>query len=175
MKNEYPSRRSPPLHPVEESSIKGVRAQLDALKAEYLASDMPRDALVLGARMRLLINEITHAYVRAAGDDARNRRIAQKYAYDYIQDIFRVSQSKIRLHVQAFDRFHRNAAAVEYLCLTDMQLLLGREIGEDVIDAVIQRRKDTPHISTREVKELIRSMRVRALPGTDDDRLSVAA
>lgn len=169
MKNEDPfRRRRPSSRTAADSSLDAVRAQLDALKAEYVASDMKREGLVLGARMKRIINEITSLYVAAAGDNARSRQFALKYAYNYIRDIFHFSHSKIRLHVNVFDKFHLNSAAMEHLCLTDMQLLLAREIGDDIVDAVIQLRKDNPRLSTREVKDLISAMRPQPPLGRDE-------
>ncbi|QGZ66981.1 hypothetical protein [Paraburkholderia acidisoli] len=136
---------------------------------------MQRQALVLGARLKMLIDAITSAHIRFARDDPRNRRIATKYAYDYVREIFNFSHSKIRLYVHAYEKFHQNDDAVMYLRMTDMQLLLSHEIGDDIVNAVIQRRKENPRLSTREVKALIIGMRPQPLVGRDGSSPSVGA
>ncbi|MEK6291456.1 MAG: hypothetical protein V4793_08720, partial [Paraburkholderia tropica] len=52
-----------------------------------------------------------------------------------------------------------NTEAVEFLRQTDMQLLLPKDLGDEIVNAVIEQRKANPELSTREVKNLIAAYR----------------
>lgn len=70
-----------------------------------------------------------------------------------------VGRSTARLYMEVYERFHAMPRAIAVLRLTDMQLLIPADIGDEIIEAVIQRREADPKMSTRAVKELIGSMR----------------
>lgn len=167
MKNEDPTRRS------QSDSRAAADSSADAWKTKYVTSDM-QGTLVLGQRLKMLIDMLTAAHIRSARDNAWIRRSASKSAYDDVRRHFNFSHSKIRLYVHAYEKFHQNDDAVMYLRMTDMQLLLGHEIGDDIVNAVIQRRKDNPRLSTREVKALIIGMRSQPV-ARDNSSPSVGA
>ncbi|WP_321817837.1 MULTISPECIES: hypothetical protein [unclassified Paraburkholderia] len=48
--------------------------------------------------------------------------------------------------------------------MTDMQLLVGEHISDEIIDAVIEMRTDDPTVSTRDVKAFVARL-LRAGPG----------
>lgn len=113
----------------------------------------------LGFRFGEIVRIVQDAYILQFGDNRKTTARAATDALAYIEKLHQISISKIRLHIGAYNKFHDNAEAVEFLRLTDMQYLLGRDIGEDIVEAVIERRKDDPEMSTRTVKELVNIMR----------------
>ncbi|WP_234775637.1 hypothetical protein [Paraburkholderia tropica] len=102
---------------------------------------------------------ITSAFVEKYGDSHATRQRAKSGALEYVMKRHGVGRSTARLYIEVYERFHAMPRAIAALRLTDMQLLLAADIGEEVIDAAIQRREADPKMSTRAVKELIRSMR----------------
>jgi hypothetical protein len=113
----------------------------------------------LGYRFGEILRTVHRAYITVYSDNPKTLQRARSDAFAYIEKIHRVSFSKIRLHIDAYAKFHSNSEAVEFLRQTDMQMLLGKDIGDDVVNAVIEARKGSPEMSTREVKELIAAFR----------------
>ncbi|MCX5544660.1 hypothetical protein M3A49_35235 [Paraburkholderia sp. CNPSo 3076] len=117
--------------------------------------------MALGFRFGEIMRTVHRAYVVAYGDSPTTFLRAKSDAHAYIEKVHRFSQSKIRLHLDAYAKFHNNAEAVEFLRQTDMQLLLGKDLGDEIINAVIEQRKTNPALSTREVKDLIAAYRAK--------------
>ncbi|HKR42214.1 MAG TPA: hypothetical protein VJU59_21495 [Paraburkholderia sp.] len=117
--------------------------------------------MALGFRFGEIMRTVHRAYVVAFGDSPTTLLRAKSDAHAYIEKLHRFSQSKIRLHLDAYAKFHNNAEAVEFLRQTDMQLLLGKDLGDEIINAVIEQRKTNPAMSTREVKDLIAAYRAK--------------
>lgn len=140
---------------------------------EELLQDLIRSSVEVNESVRRLLNEhmnlgfrfgemirIVHrAYMTAYGDSANTFQRAKRDAFAYIEKLHRISNSKIRQHIASYAKFHNNSDAVEFLRKTDMQMLLANDIGDDVVNAVIEARKDNPGMSTREVKDLIAAYR----------------
>lgn len=124
--------------------------------------------MYLGFKFSVIMRTVQHAYIASRGDSPRTLRRANKDAFSYIEEYSRFSNSMIRLYLNAYARFHNNPDAVEFLRLTDMQLLLGKDIGNDIVNTIIERRKASPDMSTREVKKLIAALRQKQddLPAT---------
>ncbi|OBR54039.1 hypothetical protein [Paraburkholderia tropica] len=122
----------------------------------------------LGFRFAEIVRSVQDAYVIAYEDTPKTVNRATALALGYIEKLHQISSSKIRIHIGAYNKFHANAEAVEFLRLTDMQALLGHDIGDDIVEAIIEKRKDDPEMSTRAVKDLIKVLRQQ----TDELRTS---
>jgi myosin heavy subunit len=115
--------------------------------------------MALGFRFGEILRTVHRAYIANYGDSTKTLQRARGDAYFYIEKLHRFSHSKIRLHLDSYAKFHANSEAVEFLRQTDMQLLLGKDIGDEIVNAVIDARKANPEMSTREVKDLIAAYR----------------
>ena len=113
----------------------------------------------LGFKFGEVIRQIQTAYALAYGNNEKTSERAINEAIAYLEKLHRISKSKIRLHLNAYARFNDDSEAVEFLRLTDMQYLLANDIGEDIVDAIIEKKKDDPEMSTRAVRELIGILR----------------
>jgi predicted nucleic acid-binding Zn-ribbon protein len=115
--------------------------------------------MALGFRFGEILRTVHRAYIANYGDSTKTLQRARADAYFYIEKLHRFSHSKIRLHLDSYAKFHANSEAVEFLRQTDMQLLLGKDIGDEIVNAVIDARKANPEMSTREVRDLIAAYR----------------
>jgi predicted nuclease with TOPRIM domain len=113
----------------------------------------------LGFRFGEIVRTVQTSYASSFGDNSKTQQRAFNDALAYIEKLHRISNSKIRLHLRAYARFHDNSDAVEFLRLTDMQYLLTADVGDDIVDAIIQKRKDDPEMTTRAVRDLVSVMR----------------
>lgn len=113
----------------------------------------------LGFRFGEIMRNVHRAYLANFGDNQRTLQRAKSAAFAYIEKLHRISNSKVRMHLRAYAKFHSNMAAVEFLSQTDMQLLLGKDLGDDIVNAVIEKRKENPDMPSREVKDLIAAYR----------------
>ncbi|MBU6486218.1 MAG: hypothetical protein KGQ57_00145 [Burkholderiales bacterium] len=84
----------------------------------------------------------------------RDRAASQ--AYLFIERLFRHSASKVRLYIRCYEKFISNSAAVEILTQTDMQLLIANDTPDELIDLVIEARKENPDLTKNQVKQLIK-------------------
>ncbi|MCX5544659.1 hypothetical protein M3A49_35230 [Paraburkholderia sp. CNPSo 3076] len=112
-----------------------------------------------GKALADIMRYIHDAYVAQRGDSEQTSRKAKRDAFEYIERQYRFSPSKIRLYLNIHARFYTDFLAYEHLRLTDMQLLLGQDIGDDIVSAVIDMRQANPCMSTREVKDAIAKLR----------------
>lgn len=117
------------------------------------------DHMSIGERLAYVVRYIHDAYIAAFGDSEQTSRKAKRAAFEYIERQYRFSPSKIRLYLNVHARFYYNFLACEHLRLTDMQLLLGQDISDDIVSAVIDMRQANPFMSTREVKNAIAALR----------------
>jgi len=115
--------------------------------------------MVLGYRFGETLRLLHAAYVVTFGDTPTTAQRAYTDGLNYLEKLHRMSKSKIRVHLKAYARFHDNTDAVEFLRLTDMQALLANDITDDIVERVIEKKKNDPEMSTRAVKELIDLMR----------------
>ncbi|WP_028214403.1 hypothetical protein [Paraburkholderia mimosarum] len=131
--------------------------------------------MVLGFRFGETVRLLQTAYALVFGDTPSTAARAYTDALSYLERLHRMSKSKIRVHLKAYARFHDNTDAVEFLRLTDMQLLLVNDIGDDIVEAIIAKKKNDPEMSTREVKELIEVLRQQQdRIAADQERLEAA-
>ena len=115
---------------------------------------------------------VTNAMVLAQGDTKQVRDRAAGLVYRYLQHLFRHSRSKIVLYIKCHERFFGNEDAMQILKLTDMQALIANETPDELVDLVIQARRDDPDLSKADVKRLIAGFdQARELVRDRDDRL----
>jgi hypothetical protein len=115
---------------------------------------------------------VTNAMVLAQGDTKQVRDRAAGLVYRYLQHLFRHSRSKIVLYIKCHERFFGNEDAMQILKLTDMQALIANETPDELVDLVIQARRDDPDLSKADVKKLIAGFdQARELVRDRDDRL----
>lgn len=131
--------------------------------------------MTLGFRFGETVRLLQTAYAVTFGDTPATTKRANTDALAYLERLHRMSKSKIRVHLRAYARFHDNADAVEFLRLTDMQSLLGNDVGDDIVEAIIEKRKDNPEMSTRTVKQLVQVLRQQQdRIAADQERLEAA-
>ncbi|RKT10643.1 hypothetical protein B0G69_8077 [Paraburkholderia sp. RAU2J] len=92
-------------------------------------------------------------YVSAYGDTTPVRRKAAERVYDFIEDTFRKKRDSVRLYIRCYERFSTNSGAVEMLSISDMQLLVNK--SDEVVEMVIDARRDDPNLSKRDIKKII--------------------
>ncbi|CAN7718640.1 hypothetical protein [Paraburkholderia hospita] len=92
-------------------------------------------------------------YVSAFGDTTPVRRKAAERVYDFIEDTFRKKRDSVRLYIRCYERFSTNSGAVEMLSISDMQLLVNK--SDEVVEMVIDARRDNPDLSKRDIKKII--------------------
>ncbi|WP_234775580.1 hypothetical protein [Paraburkholderia tropica] len=129
------------------------------LDRAHMEAEAKQTHMQIGFEFTEYLRIVTSAFVEKYGDSHATRQRAKSGALDYIMKAHGVGRSTARLYIEVYERFHAMPRAIAALRLTDMQLLLAADIGEEVIDAVILRREADPKTSTRAVKELIGSMR----------------
>lgn len=115
--------------------------------------------LKLGFQFGEIMRRVQRAYTAKSRDSQRTTQRATNDAFAYIAKLHRISNSKVRLHLRAYVQFHSNTEAIEFLSQTDMQWLFAKDPGDDIVNAVIEKRKANPEMSTREVRDLIAAYR----------------
>ena len=127
---------------------------------KILAEHMSMGGNFLNIRM-----SVTNAMVLAQGDTKQVRDRAAGLVYRYLQHLFRHSRSKIVLYIKCYERFFGNEDAMQILKLTDMQALIANDTPDELVDLVIQARRDDPDLSKAEVKKLIAGLRAGTRTG----------
>jgi hypothetical protein len=146
------------------SSDKSPEALLqDVMPCSTAISELARremDAhMTLGFSWGEFFRYIHTVYIAQFGESSKTLRRANAEGYAFLEKHYGVSKTTIRLHVNAYERFGHDADAIEFLCLTDMQYLLAKDIGDDIVNAVVEKRKEDPEMSTRTVRGLIANLR----------------
>ena len=126
-----------------------------SLEIESALDRIANDPLRLARRFADITSAITRRYIESYGDSPETRGRAMTAALDHLTRLHGISASKARLYIHAWKKFQARPEALEFLRMTDMQLLVGKHIGDGIIDAVIERRAADPTMSTREVKAFI--------------------
>ncbi len=124
-------------------------------KIEGALNRLEHEPLRLGRQFAELVAVVTKGYMETFGDSSETRRRAMTDVLAFLSRTLGVSQSKVRLYLNAWQKVHARPEALAFLRMTDMQLLLGQHIGDAIIDAVIERRRADLTMSTREVRALI--------------------
>jgi chromosome segregation ATPase len=113
----------------------------------------------LGFKFGEIMRRVHAVYIEKFGNNQKTSRQATAAVYAYIEKLHRISNSKVRMHLRAYAKFHSNAEAVEFLSQTDMQELLPKDIDDEIVNAIIEKRKASAQLSTREVRALIAAYR----------------
>jgi hypothetical protein len=113
----------------------------------------------LGFKFGEIMRRVHAVYTEKFGSSQKTSRQATAVVYAYIEQLHRISNSKVRMHLKAYAKFHSNAEAVEFLRQTDMQELLPKDIDDEIVNAVIEKRKANEKLSTRDVRALIAAYR----------------
>ncbi|NIE66121.1 hypothetical protein [Burkholderia sp. Ax-1719] len=113
----------------------------------------------LGFKFGEIMRRVHAVYTEKFGNNKKTSRQATAAVYAYIEKLHRISNSKVRMHLKAYAKFHGNAEAVEFLRQTDMQELLPKDIDDEIVNAVIEKRKANEKLSTRDVRALIAAYR----------------
>ncbi|MCP3712267.1 hypothetical protein M3I54_35900 [Paraburkholderia sp. CNPSo 3274] len=113
----------------------------------------------LGFKFGDVIRQVQTNYILTYGNSEKTVERANREAVAYLEKLHRISKGKILLHLKAYARFNENSDAVEFLRLTDMQYLLANDVGDDIVEQIIAKKKEDPEMSTRTVRELIALLR----------------
>ncbi|REG45415.1 hypothetical protein B0G80_9010 [Paraburkholderia sp. BL6669N2] len=113
----------------------------------------------IGGILFNLRSRIEGHYVASLGDSRHVRNKAAQAFYKYVEQVFRKKHDIVKVYIRSYLRFSTNAGAVEMLTITDMQLLVSQD--DEVIDAVIEAKKENPDLSKREVKQIIESYKTK--------------
>jgi myosin heavy subunit len=109
----------------------------------------------MGGNFLHIMTTVHNHMVAQLGDKKTVRDKASNLVYTYLQRVFRHSPSTIKLYIKCYEKFINNSEAVQILSLGDMSLLVASDIGDDVIDMVIDEKSKDPTLSKRDAKKLI--------------------
>ncbi|WP_186031979.1 hypothetical protein [Burkholderia gladioli] len=98
-------------------------------------------------------------YVSTQGDTRKVRNTAAELVYSYLTKLFRKSKSSVSLYIRCYNKFANNIGAVEMLTISDMSLLVHSNISPEIVDKVIDAKREDPSLSKSEVSALIASLK----------------
>jgi adenosyl cobinamide kinase/adenosyl cobinamide phosphate guanylyltransferase len=113
----------------------------------------------IGGILFNLRSRIEGHFVATLGETRHVRNKGAELFYRYVEKLFRKKQDIVKVYIRSYLRFSTNAGAVEMLTITDMQLLVSQD--DEVIDAVIEAKRENPDLSKREVKKIIESYKTK--------------
>ncbi|AKM45337.1 hypothetical protein NL30_36460 [Burkholderia contaminans] len=97
-------------------------------------------------------------YVSTQGDNQKVRNKAAEVVYSYLTKVFQKSKSSVSLYIRCYNKFSNNIGAVEMLSYSDMSLLVAGHIGDDIVEKVIEAKREDPSLTKSEVKRLIATL-----------------
>lgn len=100
-------------------------------------------------------------YVSTFGDTTQIRRNAANRVYNFLEATFRKKRDSVRLYMRCYERFSTNSGAVEMLSISDMQLLVNK--SDEVVEKIIQAKRDKPDMGKRELKQIIEDYEARLM------------
>ncbi len=100
-------------------------------------------------------------YVSTFGDTIQIRRNAANRVYNFLEATFRKKRDSVRLYMRCYERFSTNSGAVEMLSISDMQLLVNK--SDEVVEKIIQAKRDKPDMGKRELKQIIEDYEARLM------------
>jgi uncharacterized coiled-coil DUF342 family protein len=113
----------------------------------------------IGGNFAHIMISVQNDFVSRLGDTPKSRSTATELVYRFLEQVFRRSRSSVKLYIRCYEKFSTNIGAVQILSLSDMQLLVGNDIGDDIIEMVVDAKKENPELSKREIKKLISDFR----------------
>ncbi|CAG4914184.1 hypothetical protein [Paraburkholderia gardini] len=112
----------------------------------------------IGGNFANIMAHVQRQYMSAQGDTTAVRNRAAQLVYDYVNRVFRRSRKTVRLYIRIYERFSNDAGAVQMLSFSDLSLLVGHGITQDVVDMVIDAKTENPELSKRQVQALIQNL-----------------
>ncbi|WP_175949467.1 hypothetical protein [Burkholderia vietnamiensis] len=113
----------------------------------------------IGGNFVHILTSVVGHYVTMLGDTRAVRDRAKSLVYGYLTKTFHKSKESVRLYIRCYEKFSTNIGAVQILTFSDLALLVGNDIGNDVVEMVMDARRDNPDLSKREVEKLIADYR----------------
>ncbi|MFM0472014.1 hypothetical protein [Paraburkholderia strydomiana] len=124
--------------------------------------------LVCGARrhhteagrfIALLVERYEAGCVARDGDTPAIRKHARGSFYQFIAKKTKLSCDTIKLYARCYEKFGDSGDVVEYLTLSDMQLLLPESVDDDLIAHIVEARKFDPDLRREEIRKMMREYR----------------
>ncbi|MDN7934545.1 hypothetical protein QZM52_24975 [Burkholderia metallica] len=97
-------------------------------------------------------------YVSTQGDNQKVRNRAAELVYSFLTKVFQKSKSSVSLYIRCYNKFSNNIGAVEMLSYSDMSLLVAGHISDDIVEKVIEAKREDPTLTKSEVKRLIATL-----------------
>ena len=97
-------------------------------------------------------------FVSTQGDNQKVKNRAAELVYSFLTKVFQKSKSSVSLYIRCYNKFSNNIGAVEMLTYSDMSLLVHNHIGDDIIEKVIEAKREDPTLTKSEVKRLIATL-----------------
>jgi peptidoglycan hydrolase CwlO-like protein len=108
-----------------------------------------------GSVIRIMARVQNHLINQLGKDTQTVRDKAAKLVYDYVEKVFRRKRTTIKNYMYCYGKFANNAEAIQILGYSDMSMLIRGDTPDDVVDMVIEARKENPDMSKLDVKKLI--------------------
>ncbi|MGF6472622.1 hypothetical protein [Paraburkholderia youngii] len=135
----------------------GLRASI-AEEAEEVAHSTKKillEHMRIGGSFYHIRTRIEGHFVSTYGDTKQVRKKAAELVYSFLEGTFRKKRDSVYLYIRCYERFSKNSGAVEMLSITDMQLLVNK--SDEVVEMVIDAKRDNPDLSKRDIKKIIES------------------
>ncbi|ADG20610.1 hypothetical protein [Paraburkholderia atlantica] len=113
----------------------------------------------IGGNFAHILTRVQNDFVSRLGDTPKSRSTATELVYRFLEQVFRRSRSSVKLYIRCYEKFSTNVGAVQILSLSDMQLLVGNDVGDEIVEMVVDAKKENPELSRREIKKLIADYR----------------
>lgn len=140
-----------------EALIKTIVAESE--EVAHSTRKILQEHMRIGGNFAHMMTRVINQKVAELGDLPTVRNRAKELVYDFLERLFRRKRSSVRLYIRCYEKFSTNSGAVAMLSHSDMSLLVGNDIGDDIVDAVIEAKRDNPDMSKRDVEKLIKDMR----------------
>lgn len=140
-----------------ESLIKTIVAESE--EVAHSTRKILQEHMRIGGNFAHIMTRVLNQKVSELGDTPVVRNRAKQFVYDYLERLFRRKHSSVRLYIRCYEKFSTNAGAVAMLSHSDMSLLVGNDIGDDVVNMVIEAKRDNPDLSKRGIEKLIKDYR----------------
>jgi len=112
-----------------------------------------------GRAIVLLVERYEAVCVARDGDTPAIRKQARGSVYQVIAKKTNLSCDTIKLYARCYEKFGDSGDAVEYLTLSDMQLLLPDSVDDDLIAHIVDARKFDPDLRREEIRKMMREYR----------------
>jgi hypothetical protein len=131
----------------------------ESLELAYSTRKIFQQHMLIGGTFAHILTRVLNGYVSLRGDTPRIRAEATDMVYGYLERVFRRSRSSVKLYIRCYEKFKSSIDAIETLSVSDMQLLVGDDISDDIVEMVVDAKKDYPFLTKRDIKKLIADYR----------------